>query len=540
MANLQDFSGLLFGGGGTGLEDYLSADQQSGIRNQAMLQAAAALLQAGGPSRTPISLGQALGGALQAGAGGYQQAQQGAVQSLLMRQKLMEAKRMEDFRRALQTQQMQPQMGGGGGEVTTITPDQAISMDGLPAGPTVARANLIGQQVQAPTQRMSQQDMLYQDAMNKYMIAERSGYPDIAAKYLESALKIKPREEVTGDIFKTASGEYVQRTKSGQFIPVSGQFAPIEKPMGAPIKVTDSEGKQILVNQMSDGTFRTVQGFGPARELIQVDRGGLITFMDKDKVPAGTSFGKTLAPQIVGGAESGYFQIGGGGGGVGGAPRPAGAPAPSGAPSTAPSAVVPAAGAGAPQAAPMAGGAVQIIPAQPKIFSNEKDLRGEFQAQVKPYVELGQAYQKIETAAKNPSPAGDIALVYGFMKVLDPGSVVREGEFATAQNAGSVPDSVRNMYNKALSGERLGEKVRTDFLQQARNIVESQRVMSNDLMARYIDVAKNYKLDPNQVVFDPFKRVQTPEQIIGGATTTNIPQTRQEWWQRFNLRKPNE
>jgi hypothetical protein len=222
---------------------------------------------------------------------------------------------------------------------------------------------------------------------------------------------------------------------------------------------------------------------------------------------------------------------------MGGAPRPAGAPAPSGAPS----AVAPTGGAGAPQAAPTGPQPlIPIIPLQGKVFGNEKDLRGEFQAQVKPYIELGQAYQKIETAAKNPSPAGDIAMVYGFMKVLDPSSVVREGEFATAQNAGSVPDSVRNMYNKALNGERLNEKIRSDFLQQARNLVESQRVMSNDLMSRYTEVAKNYKLDPNQVVFDPFKRVQTSAEIIGGATTTNIPQTRQEWWQRFNLKKPNE
>jgi hypothetical protein len=194
MATMQDFGGLLFGGGGTGLEDYLSADQQSGIRNQALLQAAAALLSAGGPSERPVSIGQALGGALQAGSQGYQQAQQGAVQSLLTRQKLSEAKRMEDFRKALQTQQMQPQMGGGG-EVTTITPDQAISMDGLPAGPTVARANLIGQQVRAPAPQMSEQDMLYQDAINKYRIAERYGMPEQAAKYLETALKIKPTEE---------------------------------------------------------------------------------------------------------------------------------------------------------------------------------------------------------------------------------------------------------------------------------------------------------------------------------------------------------
>jgi len=320
MATMQDFGGLLFGGGGTGLEDYLSADQQSGIRNQALLQAAAALLSAGGPSERPVSLGQALGGALQAGSAGYQQAQQGAVQSLVTGQKLREAKLDADIK---------------------------------------ARLAKEGQQ-QAP-EGVSPEDAKFNTYMRYAEIYAGSGRFDEAKKLQDLAYQIKPRSEVTGDIFKTASGEYVQRTKTGQFIPVSGQFAPIERPMGAPIKVTDSEGKQILVNQMSDGTFKTVQGYGPARELIQVDRGGLITFMDKDKVPAGTSFGKTLAPQIIGGAEAGgYFQVGGGGGGMGGAPRPAGAPAPSGVPS----AVAATGGAGAPQAAPS--GLQPIIPLQPK------------------------------------------------------------------------------------------------------------------------------------------------------------------------------
>jgi len=504
MATMQDFSGLLFGGGGTGLEGYITPEQQQAIQQQSMLQAAAALLQAGGPSRTPISIGQALGGALQAGSAGYQQAQQGAIQNLLTRQKLVEAKRLEDYRKALQGQQLQPEQPMG--EVTTITPEQAISAGGMPVGPTVARANLIGQQVRMPAPQMSEQDMLYQDAMNKYKIAERYGMSEEASKYLEKAQKIKPTEKV----------------------------------IGAPFEVTDATtGKPIMVQQFDTGRLQTVGAYGPKRDVVLEKMGGYTVAVDKSKLAGGERFTQTLAPQVVGGAETGYFQIGGGGGGMGGgmggAPRPSGAPAPAGAPST----TAPTAGAGAPQTAPMAG-AVQIIPAQPKFFANEKDLRGEFQAQVKPYVELGQAYQKIETAAKNPSPAGDIAMVYGFMKVLDPSSVVREGEFATAQNAGSVPDSVRNMYNKALNGERLNEKIRSDFLQQARNLVESQRVMSNDLMSRYTEVAKNYKLDPNQVVFDPFKRVQTSEQIIGGATTTNIPQTRQEWWQRFNLRKPNE
>lgn len=322
MATMQDISGLLFGQGGSGLEDYLTPAQQKQIQQQGMLSAAAALLSASGtrPAGQGIGIGQALGGALQAGQQGYSQAQQGAIANLMARQKLAEAKRQEEFRKALQASQFQPQATGDGA-VTTITPDQAIAAGGMPFGPTVQRAAMIGQEVKQP--KMSQQDILYQDAINNYNIAKRYGYPEIASKYLDDALKIKPREEVTGDIFKSAGGEYVQRTKSGQFIPVSSQFAPIEKPIGAPIKVTDSTGKQVLVNMMSDGTYKTVEGFGPARELVQVDRGGVITFVDKDKVPAGTNLGKTLAPQVIGGAETGYYAIGGGmGGGV--APAPVG------------------------------------------------------------------------------------------------------------------------------------------------------------------------------------------------------------------------
>jgi len=454
---MQDFGGLLFGGGGSGLEGYLTPDQQQAIQQQGMLQAAAALLSAGGPSRTPISLGQALGGALQAGSQGYQQAQQGAIQNLLTGQKLQEAKR------AMELQRLTAQTLLGG---------------------------------EAPPEGAKPEDIKFNQYMKLADIYAAGGRGEEAKRYQDMAYQIKPRAEVTG----------------------------------SPFEVTDATtGKPILVQQMKDGSIRTVGDFGPKRDVVLQKMGGYTVAVDKSKLAGGERFTETLSPQIVGGAETGYFQVGGGMGGVaGGAPRPTGAP----------SAVVPAAGAGAPQPAPS--GLQPIIPAQPKIFANEKDLRGEFQAQVKPYVELGQAYQKIETAAKNPSPAGDIAMVYGFMKVLDPSSVVREGEFATAQNAGSVPDSVRNMYNKALNGERLNEKIRSDFLQQARNLVESQRVMSNDLMSRYTEVAKNYKLDPNQVVFDPFKRVQTSAEIIGGATTTNIPQTRQEWWQRFNLKKPNE
>ena len=38
-----------------------------------------------------------------------------------------------------------------------------------------------------------------------------------------------------------------------------------------------------------------------------------------------------------------------------------------------------------------------------------------------------------------PDAAGDMALIFSYMKMLDPNSTVREGEYATAQDAGSIP-----------------------------------------------------------------------------------------------------
>lgn len=105
--------GLLFGGGEE--EDALAKllrAQAPGLaaqsERQAALQAAAALLQAGGPSRTPVSLGQALGGALQAGQQGYQAAQQQGLQRLTANMQIQ--KQMEDMRRE---QAMQRYLTGG-------------------------------------------------------------------------------------------------------------------------------------------------------------------------------------------------------------------------------------------------------------------------------------------------------------------------------------------------------------------------------------------------------------------------------------------
>jgi len=531
--------GDLFGGGTSALSEYLTPQQQESMQRQALLSTAAALLQAGGPSATPISLGQALGAGLQAGTSSYGKAQEGAIQQLLVRQKLDEAKRaqttLEAYQRFIAGQPTQGQ---------AITPEQAISMPGMPVGPTVDRAALIGQP--GPSVTPDGRSALTPEMRNVLrFLPPDKGIPEV--------MKLMQPQEVTGDIFTSKDGKQYQRTKTGQFVPIptglefsqetvgepfraadgnfylrtkTGGFVPAPqalaaKPVGAPQQVMGADRKPTLVQMYDDGTFKPITGVSPLIPPEKIDTGGGIRFENPYEIKPGTVFPKTITPQVVGGAETGYYIVGGGGGAGRGAGLAAPMPAPAGAPGAVAAPTVPGAAPRAPMA-PAAGAAAPtgpqpIIPGTGKAFGNEKDLRSEFTAQMKPYVELAQAFRKVEAAALNPSAAGDISLVYGYMKILDPGSTVMQGEQATAQNAGGVPDRIRATYNKALTGESLADNVRLDFYAQARNLIESQRQMAADVGDRYRQYADAYKLDSNQIVFDPFKRIKTPAEIAADA-----------------------
>ena len=77
------------------------------------------------------------------------------------------------------------------------------------------------------------------------------------------------------------------------------------------------------------------------------------------------------------------------------------------------------------------------------------------------------AYGRIQASAEDASAAGDLALIFNYMKILDPGSTVREGEFANAQNSGSVPTRIRGLYNQVMEGTRLTDAQRADFVNRA-------------------------------------------------------------------------
>jgi hypothetical protein len=152
-----------------------------------------------------------------------------------------------------------------------------------------------------------------------------------------------------------------------------------------------------------------------------------------------------------------------------------------------------------------------IAPTSASAKESAEGLRKEYTNQTSQYRSVADAWQKIQKAAAAPSAANDISMIYGYMRINDPTSTVREGEFATAQNAAGVPTQVLNMYNRVLKGERLSEEQRQDFVKSAYDLVESQMPNAQAMSDRYSAIAKRSSLNPEDVVYDPFASSHVPK-----------------------------
>jgi hypothetical protein len=261
MATQFDFASLgnMFGGGGgtpSGLEALLSEDQRKLLGRNAALSAAAALLQAGGRSTVPINMGQALGSALQAGQQGYQQARASSFQDLLLGQKLQEAKA---------AQELQTQLGSIFTKPTTaLSPEQQALMapvsEAGPFGPKVARAELAAN-IQPPSDAEIKAAQ-YQRAAD--LLASR-GRGEEAKRYQDMARDLNPRAKVVGQ----------------------------------PFEVTDTTGKPIMVQQFESGDIRTMQGFGPKRDVVLQNLGGTTVAVNKSALKGGETFAQTMTPSEI-------------------------------------------------------------------------------------------------------------------------------------------------------------------------------------------------------------------------------------------------
>jgi hypothetical protein len=153
----------------------------------------------------------------------------------------------------------------------------------------------------------------------------------------------------------------------------------------------------------------------------------------------------------------------------------------------------------------------------------EDKLRDNFNAAMRPIMDQRYSYDRL--TASEETPAGDLALIFNYMKMLDPGSAVKESEFANAQNAAGVPDQIRNQWNKMLSGERLNPNQRVEFKSQAKSIFDKYKKQEDRIRTAYKSEAARIGLEPSAIFLSaPEEQPEAPKAAApAGAPMSKAP-----------------
>ena len=145
-------------------------------------------------------------------------------------------------------------------------------------------------------------------------------------------------------------------------------------------------------------------------------------------------------------------------------------------------------------------------------YNSETELRKEFAGltPVKEFPTVKTAYNQILNALNNPSAASDLTAATKFMKLLDPGSVVRESELGMAMAATGAIERMQNYFQRLQDGQMLNPAQRADFKKAAGLAFQAAEATYNDISNQYIDLAKSNSLNPNNVVL-PARRAVEPK-----------------------------
>lgn len=137
-----------------------------------------------------------------------------------------------------------------------------------------------------------------------------------------------------------------------------------------------------------------------------------------------------------------------------------------------------------------------------------------FAQQVSGYKQALQGYNRLKASLEASDAFGDIAAIFGFMKMLDPNSVVREGEFAVASSAGGLFERMKIIMQQADDGQRLTPAMRKEILALSNELVETYNDAYADKRSNYEKEFKRYQYSDDEI-----------EELLGGKPNIEIPKT---------------
>lgn len=163
-----------------------------------------------------------------------------------------------------------------------------------------------------------------------------------------------------------------------------------------------------------------------------------------------------------------------------------------------------------------------------------RQLRKDFEAlpDVKNFREIANSYEQVKKLGASGTAADDMAMTFGFMKMLDPTSVVREGEYALVGRAQGLTGRALVALQKIDSGQALTPDLRRELTATAKRVFDTRLARYKEIENQFRGYAEEDGIDPDRVtpafqggasdapatpvrpkvIADPLWRTATPQQ----------------------------
>ena len=155
-------------------------------------------------------------------------------------------------------------------------------------------------------------------------------------------------------------------------------------------------------------------------------------------------------------------------------------------------------------------------------------LRDDLRSELKPFEIVKSGYNNITTFYNNPSSTSDYALAVAFAKILDPGSVAREGEVAAVQNAGARIPALGQALKNAVTGDgQLTQEVRQQIAELATKVYSERQGEAKGIISHYEEMAARAGL-PAEFIYSgsiPDARSVVPAVVPANAVAQGITQS---------------
>lgn len=142
----------------------------------------------------------------------------------------------------------------------------------------------------------------------------------------------------------------------------------------------------------------------------------------------------------------------------------------------------------------------------------------------KSFQELKKQWENMQSAGE--TGAGDISIMYSYIKMLDPTTAVKEGELELAAKSSGLSDKLIKAAKQLDKGAALGPEIRKQMIAEGANLYNNTAKEQQKLNAAYTGYAKDSGIEPEKVLgsVGEVKLADVPEVKAAGGDEKTFTQ----------------